>query len=397
MNIEEFRTYIKNNFSLIDESISKEDIRFKTINKNNGTSYEGLLIQKENTNISPVINLNNYFRDTLTEMDMSNILKEIAFTLKEASHNKINLDYIADFNQVKEDLSFKVINANANKDLLKTLPHRIVNDFAIIYKIELPAVEHVGEASFNLTTNLMKQYHMTEQDLYTAATYNASKKSPAQLTSMENTLQSLFLGESEVTNLLALSFDEMKQQDRIDEQMYVLTNKNGVHGANTLFYPDTLDNVFKFLQKDFVVLPSSIHEVIIIPINKKINEEELTKMVKEINATEVASDEILANQAYSYDGTAKQICPLKEYEVTKTKGMQRREEIFKELKRAGLKPNEKLIHSMHSLDRELNKKATLKDVEKMGNESKATPKATIVIKESLRQLHIMEMDVGLEP
>ena len=52
---------------------------------------------------------------------------------------------------------------------------------------------------------------------------------------------------------------------------------------------------------DFYVLPSSIHEVMIVPKSTGRSLEELELMVRSVNSSEVEPDEVLSDHVYEYD------------------------------------------------------------------------------------------------
>ena len=66
--------------------------------------------------------------------------------------------------------------------------------------------------------------------------------------------------------------------------MYVLTNTSGSLGAAALFYPDVKDKAAELLGSDYYILPSSVHEVILVPESPGINAAELCDMVKQANS-----------------------------------------------------------------------------------------------------------------
>jgi hypothetical protein len=83
--------------------------------------------------------------------------------------------------------------------------------------------------------------------------------------------------------------------------MYVLTNTSGSLGAAALFYPDVKDKAAELIGSDYYILPSSTHEVILVPDSAGINPKELCEMVKQANRTVVDEKDILSDNVYHYD------------------------------------------------------------------------------------------------
>ena len=81
---------------------------------------------------------------------------------------------------------------------------------------------------------------------------------------------------------------------------YVLTNRLGITGAACLLYPDVLKKCAERLGQDLLILPSSIHESLILPYDESIRVDEMRYMVQSINASEVPTEDQLSGQVYLY-------------------------------------------------------------------------------------------------
>ncbi len=86
-----------------------------------------------------------------------------------------------------------------------------------------------------------------------------------------------------------------------EELMYVLTNEEKFYGAAVLLYPHVLAHLGTLLKRNFFVLPSSVHECILVPDQGHYTRFELMKMVREGNQNQVEEEEILSYQVYYYD------------------------------------------------------------------------------------------------
>ena len=92
---------------------------------------------------------------------------------------------------------------------------------------------------------------------------------------------------------------------------FVVTNQQRIGGASALFYPKVMDKLGEVLGHDYFILPSSIHEMLVLPENGnnqneslscgKISADELRMMVTEINATQVSPAERLTDDVYYFD------------------------------------------------------------------------------------------------
>ena len=86
-----------------------------------------------------------------------------------------------------------------------------------------------------------------------------------------------------------------------DWQMYIMTNKQNYYGAVNVLYQDVLKIVAEKLNANLYILPSSVHEVLIVPESSNTSAEELYQMVCNVNRTEVSVDDFLTDNVYYYN------------------------------------------------------------------------------------------------
>ena len=94
---------------------------------------------------------------------------------------------------------------------------------------------------------------------------------------------------------------DMPAPNGYDMQMYIMTNRLGINGAASLMYDHAMEEASKVIGGDYVVLPSSIHEVILLRDDGNRNYDDLKQMVREINQATVKQDEQLGDSVYHYD------------------------------------------------------------------------------------------------
>ena len=87
-------------------------------------------------------------------------------------------------------------------------------------------------------------------------------------------------------------------------EMYVLSNKLKIHGATSIVYPGLLEDIAERLCSDLIIIPSSIHEVLIIPESYIDSQDNLPpdyeSMIREVNETQLTDDEVLGDCVYHY-------------------------------------------------------------------------------------------------
>ena len=86
--------------------------------------------------------------------------------------------------------------------------------------------------------------------------------------------------------------------------MYVASNSDKLNGSSVILYRDMLKNFAESHDVEkLYILPSSLHEVIIIPddANMEKDIQMLNEMVVSVNCTQVQPEEILSDHVYVYE------------------------------------------------------------------------------------------------
>ena len=89
--------------------------------------------------------------------------------------------------------------------------------------------------------------------------------------------------------------------------MYVLGNERKLFGAAVMLYDGLLEKMSEIIGGDFYLLPSSLHELILIPDEGREKGGDLWKMVCEINETQVEPEDVLTDSVYYYSGKNKRL------------------------------------------------------------------------------------------
>ena len=274
---EKIVNYIKENVS------ENQNVFIQSVPKNNGIKLDGLVIIQDEMNIAPTIYLNYYYKKYQDGKDFSEICREI---LENYQANKpsvpIDIRFFTDFEKIKSCIVYRLINFRQNLELLDDVPYVRFLDLALVFYCLLPAYEN---------QNASIQIHMSHLDLW-----NTSLKELVRLSEI-NTPR--LLG-SEIQNLESVIGDDISVTRDDCYPMLILTNKSHINGACCILYKDLLKNLAMEMDMDFFILPSSVHEVILLPAKSKDAMKELSDMVKEINDAEIAREDILADHACYY-------------------------------------------------------------------------------------------------
>lgn len=255
----------------------------KDITKNNSVVKKGLIIRTEASNLSPTIYLDDYFQEYYhKEMELEEVLLHIAKAYENSMPDSLNFDprFLR-----KENVIGVLVNKERNQDFLHDVPYVEASaDFAIYFKILLPEVEKGGMLTITVTRYLADNMNCSEDELLKLSLQNTAKLLPAEFVSMEEIL----FGNLEEADMEELGLPQ--------SNMFALSNNKRLFGSFALFYPETLESIFNKLNSDIIILPSSIHEWIVLPYGDVLEMPLFEQTIQQVNNTELEATEILGDR-----------------------------------------------------------------------------------------------------
>lgn len=253
--------------------------------KNNGTRRLGLTLAEKGINISPTIYLEEYYQQFRNGNSVDDIAGDILKLYGEIRFRESwEGEFIKDYQKIENKIVYHLINREANKELLKEVPYEEYLDLAVIFYVLLE-VNFYGMASMMIRDEHLRMWGVTDQEIYQKACQNTWKLLPYEFQTMSAVVEDIA---------------EEEEEDERDV-MYVLSNRIRSYGAAAVLYEGRLEGIGEYLRENYYVLPSSVHEMIIVPESEAPGKEELDRLVAEINRTQVDDEEVLSNQAYYYD------------------------------------------------------------------------------------------------
>ena len=289
--------------TLVREEVEKRagekyTVRINDVRKNNGVVLSGLTLMQEDSNISPTIYLNNYYeayedgRTTLTHV--------VNDVMDNYNRNKVNrsvdMRQFPNYESVKEGIVYKLVNTAQNKELLEDVPHVEFLDLSIVFQYLIER-ERFGVASILIHNAHMKLWDVSVEELYKVACANTQRLQKYEIQSMQDVIGELL--EFDDTEEIDYGGTILEQSGNV--QMYVLSNKSRVGGAACILYEGLLQDFATAIDGNFYVIPSSIHEVLLLPSDNTDDQEEIKAMIREINDTQVRTEEILSYSLYFFD------------------------------------------------------------------------------------------------
>lgn len=287
MNKREFCNYVEENLlSVLD--ISDATVKVSDVRKNNNVILSGLVVQQKGQKVLPTIYLESYFEEY--EMGYAS-LDEVIVEIATAYQNAIDNNPYPFFHQSmlsKDKVIGTVINRHFNEDFLRDVPYvEFLDDYAIIFKVLLDIEVDGTFATVTITDYMAEFLNMTTEELLTLALENTPKLCPVELKNMTEVIADI-MGVAQED----LFFDEE------EVKMYYLSNKQRNLGCFSIFTQECRQRLQELFDGDIYVIPSSIHEFLIVPNDGQRDFEELTEIISMVNENEVSEEQLLGSKPF---------------------------------------------------------------------------------------------------
>ncbi len=326
MNYEEFLEYIKNN--LVEYFIKQEgksveeekkegeavestecyEAELHKVVKNNGIVLDGVTLRKKGECVSPNIYLNTYYENYQMGKPLSVIFEEIiSYYKKVKEENCLEIEDVGDFSLVRNKIVLRLVNYEKNKEQLKTCPYKRYLDLAITFRY-IASKDCMGIASSLISNQEYEQWKIDLEDLYQIALFNTMREFPWQMESLAKVIADCM--RTKVSGILPKELlNDLEEMGNMENgvNMYVLSNDAGLNGATCILYDNVIRNFAKVQEANLFLLPSSIHEVMLVPEDVDTDPQFLSELVVEANQSAVGYIDLLSNHIYYYDREKDQV------------------------------------------------------------------------------------------
>lgn len=282
--------------------------------KNNGGFKEALCVLEEGSNVSPVLYLRKYYEAFESGMSMDEVAEKLLAEYKEkrCAVFREGKEYM-DFEKVKPRIVYKLVNYGRNKAMLVQAPHRRYLDLAVVYYflVDDPVI---GRGSAVIDNRLFEGWKVTEDVLFKTAQENTERLLGAEIMPIDEVIKEL-LHNDLLRHIEENPGDGELQKEQIEavvesmvrslhsgepKEMYVYSNDSKYYGAAALLNGRRLEK-FAGEKGNFFIIPSSIHELILIPEGTIPAGEEMRELLRDINGQLEDETEYLSNHIYYYD------------------------------------------------------------------------------------------------
>lgn len=255
----------------------------------NGTAGRAIIVAREGTNAAMRINMDGYYKEyRLGGEGMDAVANQIAKCCQENAPDKdIRIPMLERWDSVKGHIFAKLVNTEKNRGILAGIPNKGYLDLSVTYYARIPGGVFGGHATTIICNTHMECWGVGVEEIHRAACGNMQGDGEATFDSLHDLISP------------CLGVETVKGMGKAP--IFVLSNRHKENGAAQILNQDIMGRVSKFLKSDIWVLPSSIHEAILIPADAQYGDaQRLAGIVREINGTQVRAEEALSDHVYLY-------------------------------------------------------------------------------------------------
>lgn len=310
----EYEVFVKQFLDELQQNMAAQGVELhrQEVTKNNGVVKDGVAVRYPDSPVAPTVYLDDLYEMHKDGYSVSNLVDTTAANLERHKNLAPEMPVLTT-ETARENLYCAVVNTADNEEMLKNVPHEKLEDLSVVARFR------VGEdGSFLVTNDICKTLQMTSEEVMEAAHANTDRQE-YKCQSMGEVMRDLMLKDGMPEEYA----DELIQMQGEQCPMWVLSNESRVDGAVAIASQDTLKAAHEKLGEDFYVLPSSRHEVILVPQSMVSDVEDLKTMVHEVNATEVSKVDKLSDSVYHFNGRHLTIAdaPSEKLSETLTEGL----------------------------------------------------------------------------
>lgn len=299
MTYNQFLNYVKEQSVYEFDHPEEYKASINHVVKNNSVELDGICLHRAGDTLSPTVYLNHFYEEYLEGRPLHSILSEIAATLSsEVPELEVNTSLYDNYDAIRHQIIFRLVNYERNEELLTSCPYLPFCDLAITFRW-LVHSDSSGIASALITNKEMELWNITLEELYQTASINTRRLFPATIQPIQQLLSEYLDKDADIQELLDQTPDEL--------QLFILSNEPRINGSTSMIYDGVLADFAKKIKKDLYILPSSIHEVLLMPATNEVEEQALLNLVRDANRTVVGLPDILSDSIYRFDSKRNRI------------------------------------------------------------------------------------------
>ena len=268
-------------------------VQIHCIEKANIGTVHMLTIRDNKHDVSPSFYIEEFYKAYQNgKASVKDIAEEITHIYKHSDSTNLQMRETLQmgFNSkewVKERLFLQLINSSKNERLLQDSVYMDFKGLSLVLNAMATCDERrIGK--IRITKAMFKEFGWQKEEILDYALKNTMKLFPYEVTPLCKVL----------SDIVGCPNADMTKEDL---GILVLTNDRGINGATAIFYPDVLKTIATEHGTNLFLLPSSIHEFIVLEGNSKHSLRKLKDMVQTVNISDVAPEDVLSDDVYYYE------------------------------------------------------------------------------------------------
>lgn len=270
----------------------------KEVLKNNGIALHGLTIVAQGETVAPTIYLEGFLEAYEHGTPFQAVVQKILDAYKRSKPDKgADMGFFRSFESVRDRICYRLIGRKGNEGLLEQIPYVDFLDLAICFHYAYQDGS-LGDGSILIYNSHMEMWDTCIGELFSLAKRNTQRLFPWTCRS---------LGEA-IAEAAGESAGQSMEASGPELPLKVLSNTKLTHGAACILYAGVLEELAAREGCGLYIIPSSIHEVLLLPDKRWIAEpKELRQVIAEVNSTQVAPEEVLSDSLYYYDAADRRV------------------------------------------------------------------------------------------
>jgi hypothetical protein len=283
-----YQKFLDTLFDMLSERLAPDTtLQFQQVSKNNGVSFDAIIMISSKVNLSPTIYIPPYYHRYLDGVDIASIVEDILDTYQKHLPDKdFDVTLFTDYEKAKDRIVLRLVSYERNEKLLQSIPHKRFLDFAVIFYclLESNATHQAGILIYNHHLGI---WDVDSEELFQTALCNSPHLLEYELFNLQDILKEVLCETKDTCtdNLFPI---------------YALSNRHHTYGAAVILYPGLLASLADSFDKDLLIIPSSVHEVLLLPSDEIPDAGYYSDMIREVNETQLADEEVLSDHAYFY-------------------------------------------------------------------------------------------------
>ena len=276
-------------------AVIKAQVKIIQMVKANDRVKDGLLIVENERDPSPTIYL-----DDLYEWYQEGVsLEEITDRILQIHDSNKNMPIpsfpdFCSFEKAEHSITCKLFNTKVNEKYLEDAATIEFYDLSVVFYCTAVVGREKHVYSSKVTEEMLEQWGKTTQDLFPLAMSNTAGMLGVYLKEVKE----VFLEMVDLQEEKDILQDALEDDDR--SPMYLLSNEPRRYGAVNMLQYELLQDLSEELEDDLYIIPSSIHEVLLVPVHSRLSREEADAMVQDVNRNVLGTEDILSDHVYLY-------------------------------------------------------------------------------------------------